>query len=174
MESYVLPYGQMSLWGNLICPKCLEYDNVFFEYLIFILIYNKYNNTVALRVKSNSRLGPHNINIIEIIYGTLLGDSHAERRSTGHGTRIIFQQEARQKEYLLFLHKIVSELGYCNPKTPEIITRLGKGGIIRQVIRFRTFTYTSLNSVHDNWYNNGMKRVPHDISDYLTPLSLAI
>lgn len=171
---YVLPYGQMSLWGSLICPKCLKYNNIIIGCLIFILIYNKYNNIISLRVKSNSRLGPHNINIIEIIYGTLLGDSHAERRTAGHGTRITFQQEARQKEYLLYLHEIVSTLGYCNPKIPNISTRLGKGGIIRQVIRFQTFTYSSLNSVHDKWYSNGIKRVPLDISDYLSPFSLAL
>ena len=33
------------------------------------------------RSKAHKRYGPHNIDIISIIFGTLLGDSHAERRS---------------------------------------------------------------------------------------------
>jgi hypothetical protein len=46
--------------------------------------------------------------ILEIIFGTLLGDSHAERRSytTKNGvklgsTRISFQQENNNVEYLM-------------------------------------------------------------------------
>jgi len=58
------------------------------------------------RTKAHKRYGPHNIDIISIIFGTLLGDSHAERRSyntinKGRGTRISFQQENSNMEYLI-------------------------------------------------------------------------
>lgn len=170
---YVLPYGQMSLWGSLICPTCVWVSNVFFSSILLILVY-LHNGTIAKRISAASRVGPHNYDIINVFYGCLLGDAHAERRLQGHGTRVTFYQEANHKEYLLWLHKLISDLGYTSPTVPEIETRLVKGGKIRQVLRFRTYTYSNLNFLHDKWYKNQMKCVPQDISHYLTPLALAI
>jgi hypothetical protein len=59
------------------------------------------NGNLANRLKAYSRIGPHNKEIISIIYGTLLGDSHAELRENGNGSRIGFYQEANHSEYLL-------------------------------------------------------------------------
>lgn len=141
---YVLPYGQMSLWGEFSCPTCLDYTPFFFESFIFICIYLTMN-TIAKRLPATSRVGPHNIDILSIIFGSLLGDSHGERRIIGNGTRISFTQEANHKEYLLWLHHIVSAIGYCTPTIPKIQTRLGTGGKMRNILRFHTFTYSSLN-----------------------------
>jgi ubiquinol-cytochrome c reductase cytochrome b subunit len=79
-----------------------------------------------------------NTKILEIIYGTLLGDGHAEKRKNGKGTRITFYQESSHDDYLLYLHSIVANLGYCNTNIPKIFTRLSKNGKIRKVIRFST------------------------------------
>jgi len=87
------------------------------------------------RLKGIYRIGPHNIDILSIIFGSLLGDAHAEKRRSG--TRFIFYQEGSHKEYLLFLHKIISELGYSNTKIPILTNRLSKGKI-RKIIRFST------------------------------------
>ena len=111
---------------------------------IFIVIYLA-ENRVAKRVKAEKRVGPHNIEILSIFYGSLLGDSHAERRENGNGTRLSFSQEAHNKEYLLWLFNLISKLGYCNPNKPTIQTRLGTNGKIRHIIRFHTYTYHSLN-----------------------------
>lgn len=132
------------------------------------------NGKQATRLKAYSRIGPHNIDILSIIYGTLLGDSHGEFREQGNGTRFSFYQEAIHAEYLLWLHLKISSLGYCNPATPTIRTRLSKGGKIRYVLRFHSFTYTSFNHIYAEWYNNGVKKVPQDIDKYLTPLALAL
>lgn len=102
-------------------------------------------NTIAKRLPATSRVGPHNIDILSIIFGSLLGDSHGERRIIGNGTRISFTQEANHKEYLLWLHHIVSAIGYCTPTIPKIQIRLGTGGKMRYILRFHTFTYSSLN-----------------------------
>lgn len=131
-------------------------------------------NRAAIRIAADTRVGPHNINILCIITGSLLGDAHAERRVIGNGTRVSFYQEARHSQYLLWLHSLVAGLGYCNPNTPKIRTRLGKNGLLRYIIRFHSFTYTSFNDIYDNWYSNGVKHVPVNISDYLSPLALAI
>ena len=73
------------------------------------------------RLKSIYRIGPHNKDVISVIFGSLLGDAHAERRLKGLGTRINFFQEDVHVEYILYLHKIFSELGYCNPKIPALL-----------------------------------------------------
>lgn len=172
-KSYVLPYGQMSLWGELTCPTCDKISNSIFGSFVFISVYLSTKN-LAKRVQSTVRVGPHNKDILSIIYGSLLGDSHAENRKLGFGTRISFYQEANHKEYLLWLHNLIASLGYCTPSSPKIQTRLSTGGKIRQIIRFHTFTYSSLNSVYAEWYINGVKHVPKNIAEYLTPLALAI
>lgn len=103
-----------------------------------------------------------------------MGDSHAEFRASGKGTRIGFYQESSHSEYLLWLHNIIASAGYCNPNIPKLQKRLGLKGKIRHFMRFHTYTYTSLNNIHNDWYLNGIKRVPYNIADFLTPLALTI
>ena len=90
------------------------------------------------RLKGILRIGPHNKDVLSIIFGSLLGDAYAEKRAGGLGTRIIFYQEAVHVEYLYYLHKLFSNLGYCNPKIPVVTSRLGPKGKLRQIVRFRT------------------------------------
>jgi len=92
----------------------------------------------VIRLKGIYRIGPHNIDVISIIFGSLLGDAHAEKRLIGSFTRISFFQEDIHVEYLLYLHQLLSELGYCNIKKPVITKRLGSKGKIRKIIRFST------------------------------------
>lgn len=168
---YVLPYGQMSLWGGLKKPQM--YYLIYFSLLLITSIYlNNYSKVSKL--KSINRIGPHNKDVISIIFGSLLGDAYAEKRFFKLGTRFSFSQEASHVKYLMFLHKFFSELGYCNPKLPVITTRLGNKGKVRKVARFITWTYTSFNWIYDLWYDNNIKHVPECINQYLTPLALAI
>ena len=120
------------------------------------------------------RIGPHNIDILSIIYGSLLGDAHAEKRLSGIGTRISFFQEDTHLNYIFYLHSILSKAGYCNEKLPIIRERLGVKGVVRKVLRFHTWTYTSFNRIHEEWYVIGKNCVPNNIDLYLTPLALAV
>lgn len=170
---YVLPYGQISLWGNDICLTCEMFMTMFATSFYFITVYYTPTKT-ALRIRAELRVGPHDHDIVSIFYGTLLGDSHAERRESGNGTRISFSQESNRSEYLLYLHSLVANIGYCNPKQPVIQSRLGTKGSMRYVMRFHTFTYSSLDDLHSAWYEKGVKHVPSNIAEYLTPLALAL
>lgn len=173
-DLYVLPYGQMSLWGILYtCLTCACCITIIMWSYDFITVYLR-STLPAKRIRAIARVGPHNHDITSIFYGALLGDAHAEYRDTGGGTRISFSQESNHKQYLIWLHNKVAELGYCNNSVPKIQTRLGSNGAIRQVIRFHTYTYSSLNSLHASWYTNGVKHVPANIAQYLTPMALAI
>jgi ubiquinol-cytochrome c reductase cytochrome b subunit len=168
---YVLPYGQMSLWG-IVLPQ-MHNLYIILSTLVFIFIANIKANDIT-RTRGTARIGPHNRDILSIIFGSLLGDGHAEKRISGIGTRISFFQEDIHVEYLLYLHKILAEYGYCNPKIPVIRQRLGLKGKLRKVVRFSTWTYTSFNWIHEMWYKDGRKVLPICIHEYLTPLALAI
>jgi len=185
---YVLPYGQMSHWGCFDCLKCL-FNNLFLLFLsldeytfhLFNFIYSDpYSLIMPLNVISKNlikgikRIGPHDKVVYSVIFGSLLGDAHAERRNGGVGTRISFQQEDIHVSYLLWLHNLLALRGYCNENTPRVLIRLGHKGIVRKYSKFNTWTYTSFNFIHDLWYVNKVKIVPSTIKDYLTPLALAI
>jgi ubiquinol-cytochrome c reductase cytochrome b subunit len=90
------------------------------------------------------------------------------------GTRFTFYQEDSHVEYMYFLHKLISDSGYCNSKIPVVLNRLGVKRKLRKVIRFSTWTYTSFNWIYNIWCKDGIKRVPDCIDQYLTPLALAI
>jgi len=227
---YVLPYGQMSLWGwpfFLIAPNTFLIIHHFIfivqeclvkTFYIILLMFNSETlyffssivpvscfttfttdtilrlpsarylscgsapsdpkegkgRTPIIKIAAKNRIGPHNKEVLNILFGSLLGDCHAEFRNKGNGTRFCFYQESSHVAYLIWLHSLLAGLGYCNSSLPEIQTRLGKKGVVRKVIRFKTWTYSSLNWVYDLWYVNNIKVVPSNIGDYLNPIALAI
>lgn len=177
---YVLPYGQMSLWGiampqmyNLIFLLCIDIYFILKEWVLIAII-NLKKNILSTKIRGIYRIGPHNNNILSIIYGSLLGDAHAEKRLSGIGTRISFFQEDSHLKYIHYLHNLLSLAGYCNNNLPIIRKRLGSKGKVRKVVRFHTWTYNSFNFIHEEWYTNGRKCVPKTIGKYITPLALAI
>ena len=62
--------------------------------------------------KGFNRIGPHNIDILSIIFGSLLGKGEAEKSQ--YGTRIIFNSKSMHLDYSLTLHKYLFTIGYCN------------------------------------------------------------
>lgn len=106
--------------------------------ILLIVIINLETNKTCLKLKASSRIGPHNKDILCVIFGSLLGNAHAEKRALGFGTRISFYQEDSHLEYITFLHKILKTTGYCNEKLPIAKPRLGLGGKVRKCIRFHT------------------------------------
>lgn len=147
--------------------------NLIFLFLLITPIYFEIKPKIS-KIKGIYRIGPHNKDVISIIFGSLLGYAQCEKKLLSVGTRINFSQEAVHVEYILFLHKLLSDLGYCNSKLPAITTRIGSKGKLRKIVRFSTWTYTSFNWIHDLWYKDKIKCVPDCIGQYLTPLALAI
>lgn len=185
---YCLVYGQMSHWGSLL-TNIIKYivcaSNILFIFSIYFSkskseivepYYNNEGNYVCTNRKYVTNFNDElNDEIITIIYGTLLGNSHAEKKYEGGGTRISFNLESTHEKYLLYLHKRIANLGYCNTNIPEIQTRLGKNGKIRKIIRFYTWSYNTLNNIKEEWYNEKkIKKVPKSISKYFNPLLIAL
>lgn len=171
---YVLPYGQMSLWGSLSSLKFLKLriNKLINENIFFADSINSLN--FVIRYKGWLRIGPHHSDVISIIFGSLLGNGHAEKRIGGGGTCITFYQESTHIKSTIWLHYLLSTWGYCNSVIPKVTTRIGINGKLKNIVRFRTWTYTSFNWIHDLWYINRVKRVPSCIKEYLTPLALAV
>lgn len=170
---YVLPYGQMSLWG-IVLPQMYISNQFLIPGFIFITIINYKTKEISNKIKGIYRIGPHNKDIISVIYGSLLGDAHAEKRLAGVGTRISFYQEDTHLKYIYYLHSILSAAGYCSNNIPIARERLGSKGKVRKVCRLHTWTYTSFNFIREQWYIENRKCVPNNIDKYLTPLALAI
>lgn len=127
------------------------------------------------RINSKNRIGPHNINILSILIGSLLGDGHMEKDKHGFGSRFVFYQSNINGEYLLWLHSCISDLGYCKKDIPQIRGRTSNKTELKfYYYRFRTFTFSSFNWIYDSFYINNRKVIPNFIGDYFTPLALAI
>nr|YP_009739355.1 LAGLIDADG homing endonuclease [Tricholoma bakamatsutake]QIC20198.1 LAGLIDADG homing endonuclease [Tricholoma bakamatsutake] len=131
------------------------------------------------KVSSLKRIGPHNYDILSIIIGSLLGDATMEK--DGYGSRFAFYQAKINGEYLLWLHQIISLLGYSKENIPLIQSIKGIDGQLRYYYRFRTYTYSSFNWIYDEFYpsssllGKGVRKiVPKSIENFLSPLALAI
>jgi len=122
---------------------------------------------------AGKRIGPHNEDIISLLVGSLLGDSHAERAKSG-GVRFIFQKSKADKDYIFWLYEFFNKRGYCTNHLPVVCKHDGTSNQL-VCIRFVTYSYTNLIWLYKLFYNHKkQKRVPINIVDLLTPLSLAV
>jgi len=185
--------------GIFQCLKWCYNDNVL-NNIIFLLCFKKeyklknknkkyyfkdksrtfLTNNLNKKLASYKRIGPHNFDIIEIIIGATLGDSHLEKRKKGVGTRFIFEQSNKNVEYLMWFHSYLSTRGYCNTNKPKLHKRIKKKGEIFFHYRINSYTFSSFNWIHEMFYKyditkqNFIKIIPFNIEEYLTPLAIAI
>lgn len=120
-----------------------------------------------------NKIGPHNLNVLSVIFCTLLGDAHAQKRR--NTTRIHFRQCSEHNEHLFKLWEFFSEKGYTSPFKPVVKSYIHKK--TKKVIyhyAYETYSYASLNWVYDLFYKDKIKSVPKCISDFLSPKGLAI
>jgi len=126
------------------------------------------------RCRAINRVGPHNIDIISVIVGLLLGDSYANNR-TGEGVRLAIKQSIVHKEYLFFLYEFFVSRGYCTTNPPRKYARQING--IEKIYygyEFNTFTFRSLLWIYKIFYRKGKKIIPLNIQELITPLTLSI
>lgn len=114
----------------------------------------------------------HHYDVICALYGSLLGDCYAENRC--NSTRFILQQESSNMEYLMWYHSFFAERGYMSLEKPNIKTRIGKNSKIRFYYRVRTWSFASLNWIHESFYPKGKKIVPKNLEQFFSPLAIAI
>jgi hypothetical protein len=126
------------------------------------------------RCRAINRIGPHNTDIISTIFGLLLGDGYAINR-TGEGVRISIRQSIIHKEYLFSLYDFFFLRGYCSNLIPRKYNRTIKGiDKIYSGYEFNTFTFRSFVWIYNSFYKKGKKKLPLNIEEFITPLTLAI
>lgn len=91
----------------------------------------------------------------------------------GNGSRLCFYQAGDHIEYILWLHNTLLKHGYCKKDKPKIQTRMLQGKL-NYYCRFRTFTFSSFNWIHESFYYKGKKVIPTWVAEYISPIALAI
>lgn len=93
--------------------------------------------------RATRRVGPHNKVIIDILFGSLLGDLYGERLKSG-GIRFRFKQSIKHgsgaaQDNLFILYFQLLELGYTNNNLP----RLCKDKFAGDSYRFDTYSFSN-------------------------------
>jgi hypothetical protein len=125
------------------------------------------------RVKANKRIGPHNLNSLSIIFGSLLGNAKISKLV--EGSRLIIYTS--NKNYAQWLYSFFFTNGYCSNLEPRMYTRKLKHKgteVVHYGYEFNTFTFRSFNWIHEMFYSKGKKVIKPRIENYMTPLCLAI
>lgn len=131
---------------------------------------NKFFHT---HVRSIKRIGPHNIDIISVIIGSLLGDARGNVR-TINGTRFFFKQSDKHEKSLLYLYNFFYERGYVIKSgiRSYLVYNKVKGNKKLRILAFNTYTFRSLNWISDIFLKNGKIYLNPKVENYLTPLAL--
>jgi LAGLIDADG DNA endonuclease family/NADH-Ubiquinone oxidoreductase (complex I), chain 5 N-terminus len=159
-----------------------KWDSLFFSLfftLVFILFFTSFIPCffhIEGKLHSHKRIGPHSLEVLQVIIGTLLGDGHLEKRKRGIGTRLLLEQTSRNVEYLMWLHHFFSLRGYCSSLKPKLFQRIKRNNTVYYGVKFTTFTFSSFNWLHDQFYpGEGLKHLPISLlTEYLNEQALAI
>jgi hypothetical protein len=161
--------------------ECLKWDNnenLTYSIIGLNVVGNEKFSSKIKKLTSMERIGPHNTEIISMIIGSTLGDTHLEKRKNGIGTRVIFEQSNNNVEYLMWFHAYLSSRGYCSSTKPKLQIRIKQKGKVFYQYRVNSYTFSSFNWIYEMFYklvdNKYIKFVPLNIEEYLTPLALAI
>lgn len=135
------------------------------------------NVAAPLRYAASNYAAVHNIDILSLLFGSLLGDSWGEcRNKKTRSVRFILQQESSNMEYLHWFHNYLAERDYCSKNSPKKYKRISTRNKIRYYYKISTFSYTNLKWLYDAFYKNKIKSIPNNehIKILLTPLALAV
>jgi LAGLIDADG DNA endonuclease family len=105
---------------------------------------NSNNNRSLL---SSQRIGPHDYDVLCVLFGALLGDAYASVRYQKYGktARFAFKQSIIHKSYLFYLYDFFFSKGYCSKSGPSLYTRTISGyEKVYSGYEFSTFSFASL------------------------------
>ena len=164
--------------GIAECLKWYNNENLTYSIIGLNMVDSVNFSSKFKKLTSKERIGPHNIDIISMIIGSTLGDTHLEKRKNGIGTRIIFEQSSDNVEYLMWFHNYLASRGYCSNTKPKLQIRIRQKGKVYYQYRINSYTFSSFNWIHEMFYklidNKYIKFVPLNIGEYLTPLALSL
>lgn len=107
----------------------------------------------------------------DILVGLILGDLNVNNRRLGKNPCLRFRQGAVHEDYLLHLYELFKEFCPSGPKTQTSMLKVtGKG---YKAIYFGTYALPCFGEFLDIFYQDGIKVVPANIANLLTPSGLA-
>lgn len=180
--------------GNqIICPKWLIISNnsvlssplsgsyIFFTHT-FILTpfhslsvkeYNQKRFFFSNKIQSKERIGPHSLDLISLIVGSLLSNTYLDKRKYVSGIRIIFVKCSNNVEYLMWFHSFLAKRGYCSHNKPKLYKLITKGNKVLFIYSFNSYSFSSFIWLFNMFYEDNIKIIPRNLDKYLTPLALA-
>jgi len=125
--------------------ECLKWFGFsgFSELNLMLMISAQKRSFFSMKFKSIERVGPHNLNIISLIIGSLLSISYLEKRSQGVGVRIVFVKYSNNVEYLMWFHSMFANAGYSSSNPPKLYKLIGKGNKVLFFYSFKTYSFSS-------------------------------
>lgn len=162
-----------SLLKCLIWPSHSYYSELNFSFLIINRVQKRF--FYSRKLKSIDRIGPHNLNIISLIVGSLLSSSYLEKRSheSEAGVRIIFIKYGNNVEYIMWFYSTLAKAGYCSYKKPKLYKLIAKGNKVLFFYVLKSFSFSSFTWLYSLFYRNNLKIIPQNLYEYITPLALA-
>ena len=148
----------------------MQIKGIIYTFLIKSFHTRKSNSTKRLSKKERDNFTLDEF-LKQVLVGNLLGDIYMRRSSDTANVRAVFRQGSTNAEYLLHLYCLFQQF----VQTPPSITTIEdtKTGKTRQNISFTTLALPCFNEFYGLFYANGIKIVPTNIANYITPVSLA-
>jgi hypothetical protein len=143
----------------------------------FVIQRNQTRNN-STSAKGTKRLSSYERSIISLtdftrqaLIGLLLGDMHIQRRTPTANSRLVYAQSDKHLPYLLIVFSLFTGCFTVNyvTRVSSIVTL----GITYTAHTFVTMALVCFNYYHSLFYVNGVKIVPINIEDLLTPVGLA-
>lgn len=108
----------------------------------------------------------------QALVGLLLGDGSLVKKCAGGGTYFKFAQSIIHRGYLMHVFQLFQEQGLVNMVAPSMGTSI-IAGVTHTWFQFTTKSLAEWNSLYSLFYVAGVKVIPTNIADILTPVSLA-
>ncbi len=112
----------------------------------------------------------------DVIIGSLLGDAHLECRSIGLRNpitaRLRVHHGEKQKDYVFWKFQVLKAFVSREPR--EVSWDNPKRGLHEVSWYFHTTSLEELGRIHQSFYKDGMKILPENIFEMLTPRMIAI
>lgn len=123
--------------------------------------------------RENTKINPESI-AGQALIGNLLGDGwllrNKSKTGTLYNTRFCYAQSVVHSDYFHYVYNIFKP--YCQ-SPPLQYNKFSKLTGPTFGYQFNTLVYPSFNFYHDLFYKSGKKKIPVNIIDFLTPISLA-
>lgn len=101
----------------------------------------------------------------------VLSDAYLRKFSALSNARVIFSQSLKQADLIWHLYSIFQQYCSAGPSTNRSLIK--ETGNYRETISFGTRSLPCFNFVYSLFYLEGVKIIPLNIAEYLTPISLA-